>query len=102
MILRIARLPVAAENKEVFLNYFNASKKQIRNFDGCMHLELFEDASVKHHFFTISHWQSESHLQSYLQSELFRSTWKKVRPLFEESPAAWSLKKLQGVASGAS
>ena len=41
--------------------------------------------------FTISHWDSEAALELYRQSELFKFTWAKTKPLFEEKAQAWSL-----------
>lgn len=80
---------------EVFLEHFNKNKKHIRNFDGCRLLELYRDKSQTHVFFTYSHWLSETHLEAYRQSELFKGVWTKTKPLFNDKPEAWSVNHVQ-------
>lgn len=94
MLIRIVRLPVTPSLLPEFMNGFNQSKEKIRNFDGCTHLELLHDTNEKNVVFTYSKWKSASHLEVYMQSELFKLTWQKVRPLFYEKPQAWSLNEI--------
>jgi len=97
MLIRIVRLPVHPDKLEEFLEYFNQSKKRIRSFEGCSQLKLLCDHKEKNILYTYSAWKSENHLEKYLHSELFKSTWKQVRPLFFEKPGAWSLHDLMNV-----
>ncbi|MEP7171251.1 MAG: antibiotic biosynthesis monooxygenase [Bacteroidota bacterium] len=97
MLIRIVKLPVEFSKMEEFLNYFNLSKEKIKNFEGCSHLKLLSDLKQKNILYTYSIWESEDHLEKYLQSELFKTTWKHVRPLFFEKPEAWSLNELMNV-----
>jgi len=79
------------EKAEAFLKLFNRSKNEIRNFEGCLSLELFQDVSSKSVFITYSRWQSEEALQQYRESDLFKETWAQVKPLFIEKAEAWTV-----------
>lgn len=94
MLIRIVKLSVESTRLDEFMKLFNLSKDKIRNFDGCRQLELLCVTEEKNILFTYSTWDSERHLQKYLQSEVFKSTWEQVKPLFCEKPEAWSLEKV--------
>ncbi|POY37386.1 antibiotic biosynthesis monooxygenase [Solitalea longa] len=91
MIKRIVKMTFAPEKVDEFLTVFEDSKALIRNFEGCQHLELLNDVNSTNRFFTLSFWQSETDLDNYRQSELFKTTWAKTKPLFIEKAEAWSL-----------
>lgn len=74
-----------------FLEVFEESKNKIRAFPGCTHLELWRGKTPDNIFMTYSHWESEEALEQYRQSDLFRTTWAKTKPLFSARPEAWSL-----------
>ncbi len=94
MIVRIVRLTLQPEKAEEFLNHFNKIKNRIADFDGCLFLELHHELHQPNVFFTISHWQSESYLMAYQQSDFFKETWSTVKPLFQSKAEAWSLEKI--------
>lgn len=77
-----------------FLSNFDANKNNIRNFEGCNFLELYRDQNNTNIFFTYSYWNSETSLENYRQSNLFKSVWAKTKPLFNGKPEAWSVDKL--------
>jgi len=77
-----------------FLTIFNANKHSIRHFNGCMHLELLRDLSLPETYTTISHWQSEDHLNAYRKSTLFETVWKDVKNHFAAHPEAFSLESI--------
>jgi heme-degrading monooxygenase HmoA len=77
-----------------FLPIFETSKNQIRNFPGCQHLELLKDVRHEGVYFTISIWESEASLENYRNSDLFKSTWKQTKVLFETKAVAWSLSEV--------
>ncbi|MFB6099197.1 MAG: putative quinol monooxygenase, partial [Salinibacter sp.] len=56
----------------------------------CHHLELWRDADAEAVFTTYSHWASAEALDAYRDSDLFRSTWATVKPLFADRPQARS------------
>ncbi len=93
MIIRIVRMHFSESGKEEFLNIFNENKEAIRNFRGCMHLELLKDPQNPLIFTTLSHWEDEQSLENYRQSALFDSVWSRVKPLFAARTQAFSLTK---------
>jgi quinol monooxygenase YgiN len=97
MITRIVRMHFRAEERAAFLDIFNASKHLIRQFDGCQHLRLYNEAGSPDVFFTYSVWASASHLDAYRNSALFRDTWTATKALFADKPQAWSLAELETV-----
>ena len=80
-----------------FLSNFEANKTKIRNFEGCNFLELYRDQNNTNIFFTYSYWNSETSLENYRQSDLFKSVWSKTKPLFNAKPEAWSVDKLHSL-----
>ena len=83
--------------REAFLAIFNASKDSIRQFDGCQHLGLYNEAGLPDVFFTYSVWTSAAHLEGYRNSELFQTTWVATRALFAEKAQAWSMEEVETV-----
>ncbi len=99
MINRIVRMTFDAAQTARFVAVFDASKEYIRNFEGCMHLELWQDAADPCVYYTFSKWQSEEHLNGYRASTLFKQTWAQTKPLFAEKAQAWTINPLQSVTS---
>jgi len=94
MIKRIVRMSFLPGTTETFLKVFEDSKHQIRGFDGCLHLELWQDKGDKNIFMTYSIWLTADHLEAYRNSELFADTWRKTKILFREKALAWSAEVL--------
>lgn len=97
MIIRIVRMTFHPANVTAFKAIFEQSKQQIRHFEGCLHLELWQDSQQPHIIMTYSHWASEAHLAAYRQSELFQQTWAATKVLFAEKPLAFSSTKLDEI-----
>jgi heme-degrading monooxygenase HmoA len=95
MIVRIVKMVFVPERVPDFLALFEERKTLIRGFEGCKHLELWNETGKEHIFFTYSHWESESALDHYRFSELFKDTWTKTKALFQEKAAAWSVEQRQ-------
>ena len=93
MIVRIVRMHFRAAGEEEFLSIFHSSKAVIRHFPGCIHLQLLKDINAVHTYTTWSHWQDAKDLETYRHSELFKTVWSKVKPLFSDRPQAFSLEK---------
>lgn len=91
MITRIVRMSFQPEKVKEFLLIFNQSMVKIRDFEGCHQLGLHPDVNHKNIYYTISYWETTAHLEAYRKSELFNSTWEKVKPLFNDKPQAYSL-----------
>jgi quinol monooxygenase YgiN len=86
------------ESTSQFLNIFEGSKSLIRNFPGCMHLELLQDIKEPNIYLTYSHWRDEASLEVYRQSDLFKATWAQTKILFAKKAEATSLIKVTEVA----
>ena len=90
MIRRIVKMTFREGEDSNFVQLFNEVSPVIKNFEGCISLELLRDIHQKNTFFTLSVWQSEQHLNSYRTSVFFTETWKKTNALFSEKAQAWS------------
>jgi quinol monooxygenase YgiN len=97
MISRIVRMQFRAGKREAFLDIFKASKHLIRQFGGCQYLRLYNEAGHPDVFFTYSVWTSTAHLDAYRNSELFRTTWAKIKALFAAEAEAWSVEEVETV-----
>lgn len=91
MIVRIVQMTFREEEVDNFRALFDERKELIRHFEGCSHLELWQDAHKSNIFFTYSIWQSETQLNHYRFSELFKDTWARTKALFADKPQAWSV-----------
>lgn len=90
-IKRIVKLTFHKEHCERFIEIFKESKDKIGNFPGNKGVELLRGKNSTTIFFTYSLWEDESDLELYRQSDLFKSTWSKVKPLFAGKPEAWTV-----------
>ncbi len=93
MLVRIVKMSFKEERIEEFLENFNSKKAHIRHFEGCNFLEVYRDKHNTNIFFTYSYWDSESDLERYRNSDLFKDVWSKTKPLFSDKPQAWSVDK---------
>lgn len=91
MIKRIVKMTFQPDRVDDFLKIFEESSPHIRNFEGCRRLELWRCRTPDNVLFTYSFWDSEAALDRYRQSDLFRDTWKRTKPLFDDRPRAWSI-----------
>jgi len=78
------------EEVTAFLSLFDEVKGKIRSFEGCHHLELWQDYNDENVFLTYSMWDTQEHLDHYRFSELFKDTWSRTKVLFAEKPKAFS------------
>lgn len=91
MIVRLVRMSFQTDQIETFRSLFIERRNLIRNFPGCLHLELWQDNYQKNVFFTYSIWNSEADLNTYRHSDIFQDTWAKTKILFSEKPEARTL-----------
>lgn len=94
MFVRIVKMSFDPSKVDSFLAYFETKKQRIRDFEGCEFLELYRDKKNTDIFFTYSYWQTESDLENYRNSELFKTVWATTKQFFNDKPEAWSLDKL--------
>lgn len=95
MLIRIVRLTLHPEAVDTFLEHFDRAGPAIRRFPGCAHLELWQEVHFPNRCTTYSRWQDAAALDAYRQSDLFRSTWRAVKPLFAAPPQAFSNRRLR-------
>lgn len=93
MLVRIVKMQFDKEKVEDFKKLFNKTYSQIRNFDGCRFLELYNDQNDDAIFFTISKWENADKLEAYRNSDLFRNTWAITKTYFSAPPEAYSIVK---------
>ena len=77
-----------------FMRLFEENKSRIASFEGCTHLELWNDRSDPNTFFTYSKWKDESFLEKYRESILFNNVWSETRKLFASKPEAWTVEEV--------
>lgn len=97
MLVRIVKLNIKMENIAKFEAIFAETKTYIRNSEGCLLLELYQDNKNPSLFFTYSHWEHESYLEKYRKSEFFKDVWGRTKQLFDAAPEAWSVHKLESL-----
>lgn len=95
MFVRIVKLSFQEDRVSDFIAYFDTIKDRIRNFPGCLFLELYQDKKDPTIFFTYSYWEKEEDLELYKDSETFAEIWPFVKTLFRVKAEAWSVDKLR-------
>lgn len=94
MITRLVKMTFREEEIEAFKALFEERKSLIRNFEGCTHLQLWQDHHNPAVFFTYSLWDSEEHLNRYRESHFFDDTWSLTKQKFAARPEAWTVAPL--------
>jgi len=90
MIIRVVQLTIRPDSLDEFLTLFEGIKHLIRASKGCHDLELLRDVRYPNVVSTFSKWENEDALEAYRDSDLFKSSWKKTKPLFAARPTASS------------
>lgn len=90
MLIRIVRLTLQPDAVHSFYRVFAVTAPKIRQTRGCRKLELWVDAESSNVISTYSEWVSESHLNTYRESTLFRDAWATVKPMFAAPALAHS------------
>lgn len=94
MLLRIVKMTFKQEEVLTFKAFFESRKDQIRAFDGCTHLELWQDEKHSNIFFTYSHWSDSAALNHYRNSAFFKQTWQQTKEMFAAKAEAWSVNQV--------
>ena len=93
-IVRIVKMTFDPEHLDRFMSIFAERQSTIKNFEGCQHLELWQDEKDPCICFTYSIWLDEHHLNAYRFSPFFKETWTLTKALFTEKAEAWTTKKI--------
>ena len=94
MLVRIVKMTFRENAVDNFKGFFETRKEIIRAFEGCAHLELWQDSTLPNVFFTFSLWQNETALLHYRNSTFFRDTWQQTKQLFAAKAEAWSVNQV--------
>lgn len=95
MLVRIVKMTFREDAVADFQIFFQGRKDKIRAFEGCTHLQLWQDSSQANIFFTYSLWQNETALLHYRNSSFFRETWYHTKQMFSAKAEAWSLNQVE-------
>ncbi len=94
MLIRIVKMTFKEEHLPEFRQLFDERKDRIKSFEGCLHVELWQDRLHPNIFFTYSHWQHAEALEQYRSSPFFNETWQMTKKLFAAKPLAWSVNQV--------
>lgn len=94
MLIRIVKMTFREEEIDTFKDFFEQRKEKIRLFEGCQHLELWQDTFHKNIFFTYSIWNNENALLHYRNSAFFKDTWMHTKTLFASKAEVYSINQL--------
>ena len=94
MITRIVQLNFRADKCAEFEAIFSESQLRISSFKGCFGVKLWRDIQDSSIYFTYSKWDNLESLEKYRNSDLFKSTWQKTKPLFSAPAQAWSVEEM--------
>lgn len=95
MLIRVVRLTIRPGRLAEFMDVYATVEERIRAMPGCLHLEIWQDASYSNIVTSCSHWNSGQALEAYRNSALFRNTWTRVKPLFAAPATAHSYVQLE-------
>ncbi len=91
MIVRIVQLHIKSAHVALARERVREVAPKVRNFAGCHYLEILFDIHHAGRVVTYSHWESEAALNKYRDSEVFKTFWTAVKPLFETNAVARSM-----------
>lgn len=94
MLIRVVKMSFRDDAIDRFKSFFEERKQQIRDFEGCMHVELWQDRLHPNIFFTYSHWLHTEALDNYRHSPFFADTWQQTKQMFAARPEAWSVNRV--------
>jgi len=90
MLIRLVRLTLKPASVASFQEKFTVMAPKIRQVSGCHRLNLWMDITSNHIITTYSEWDSESSLNNYRESDLFKTNWALVKPMFAAPAIAHS------------
>lgn len=94
MIIRWVKMTFHEQEVEAFLAMLAGRQDRIRNFPGCLYLEVVQDIHYPNIIFSHSHWKDEAALHAYRHSDFFKETWSMTKPRFTAPAQAWSVRRL--------
>lgn len=95
IITRIVKMTFREDSRLSFEGIFHITRPGILQFEGCFSVELHRDTHNPSTYITISRWASSDALENYRSSEFFKTTWAKVKGMFIDKAAAWTLETIE-------
>lgn len=90
VLVRFVTMRFLPEAVPTFQQVFAESRDKIAAMPGCFGVQLMQDPTEPHCFFTWSEWTDADALDAYRHSPLFAATWARTKPLFRAKPTALS------------
>lgn len=90
MIIRIVELHIDPEYLVKAKDLLTEVSSKVRGMEGCTHLHILADVHKPNHITTYSYWDKEEVLNAYRHSEVFKTFWSSIKPLFSQPAKAWS------------
>ena len=94
VLVRYVELHILADKLDEARRLLKFQAPLVRNFDGCVHLEINEAMDEIGVFSTYSYWIDAEALDRYRQSEVFRKFWNRMKPMFQAKAQARSFMHL--------
>jgi quinol monooxygenase YgiN len=85
VIIRVA-MNVRAENREKFLGLLEQEAKEVRQLEGCLKFNIFEDISSENALLLYEEWQTLEAFDAYRTSQAFKETGQYLFPLIDGKP----------------
>lgn len=95
MIIRIVKMTFESSKVTEFQEFTKKIAGTISGFEGCTYLRIYQDIHTPNIFFSYSHWNAETDLNNYRNSEFFKKTWQKTKQWFSAKPEAWSVHEIK-------
>lgn len=94
MLIRIVTMSIKNDCFTSFEVAFDQVREAIAAFDGCLEVRMLKGLDNPGIYTTVSKWTGRKALEHYRESELFRSTWSTVKPMFSGRAHAESYREL--------
>jgi quinol monooxygenase YgiN len=99
MIIRLVSLKCKPEDVDVFRLLLRESSPRVRQFPGCLSLQIANDIADPTSFFTVSTWRDVDALGAYRTSPLFAEIWPRAKLFLREPAWASTCQEIEGRAA---
>ena len=95
MVIRIVSLKCKPEDIDAFRLLLHKSSPRVRQFPGCLSLQIVNDITDPTGFFTISAWRDVDALEAYRTSPLFEQVWPRIKAFLREPARASTCEEIE-------
>ena len=96
MVIRIVSLKCKPEDIDAFRLLLRKSSPRVRQFPGCLSLQIVNDIADPTSFFTLSTWRDTDALEAYRASPLFVEIWPRIKAFLREAAWASTCQEIEG------